>query len=395
MAPRIEDFLPVPGRDLDWAAVDDAFGWVRAMRGSTQDPIHHAEGDVWIHVRMVLEELVSSDSWAAESEADRLTLFAAALLHDVAKPITRREEGGRITNRGHSRVGAIDARGILWRMGFPFEARERACAIVRAHQTPFWLLEREPWEATRILCDTSLSVPPRMVAIHAAADARGRRCADRQAIVDAVELYREAALELGCLDGPFPFASDADRFRYFRAPDRRRPDDAVFDTSDSDFVVTVTSGLPGSGKSTWVAAATGRGGTLEGQSVVCLDELRRRMGVDPRGEQGAVIQAAKEEARALLRRRAPFIWDATNLSREIRGVAIPLFADYGARVRIAYVEAPASEAQARNRAREDAVPEAALARMSRRWETPTLAECHELELVVDEPAPFPASGPRR
>lgn len=386
MGPSVEDFMPMPGGPLDWDAIDAAFDWVRRLRGSTQDPFHHAEGDVWTHVRMVVEELVASPEWAAEGDGDRLTLFAAALLHDVAKPATRREEeGGRITNRGHSRVGAIEARGILWRMGFPFEARERACAIVRAHQTPFWLLEREEWEATRILCDTSLSVPPRLVAIHAAADARGRRCADRQRIEDAVELYREAAAELGCLDGPFPFASDADRFRYFRAPDRRRPDDAVFDTSDPGFAVTVTSGLPGSGKSTWVEAATGRGGVLEGQPVVCLDALRRRMGVDPRDEQGAVVQAAKEEARVLLRQRRSFVWDATNLSREIRGMAIPLFADYGARVRIAYVEAPASEAAARNRAREDVVPEAAVARMMRRWEAPTLAECNERDLAVEEP----------
>lgn len=396
MEPRIEEFMPRgAGATVDWAAVDAAYAWIRRMRGSTQDPVHHAEGDVWTHVRMVVEELVSSDAWRSEDEADRLVLFAAALLHDVAKPATRREEDGRITNRGHSAAGAIDARGILWRMGFPFDARERVCAIVRAHQTPFWLLDREPWEATRILCETSLSVEPRLVAIHAEADARGRACSDRQTLIDGCDLYRQAAEELGCLDGPFPFASDADRFRYFRAPERRRPDDAVYDTTDPGFAVTVTSGLPGSGKSTWVGAATGRGGSLEGQPIVCLDAIRRRMGVDPAKEQGSVIQAAKEEARVLLRQRRPFVWDATNLSRELRGVATPLFADYGARVRIAYVEASAEDAASRNRSREDVVPEAAMARMMRRWEVPTLAECNELEMAVQERSAVARPGWRR
>ena len=31
----------------DWDALDARFEWVRAMHGVVQDPIHHAEGDVW------------------------------------------------------------------------------------------------------------------------------------------------------------------------------------------------------------------------------------------------------------------------------------------------------------------------------------------------------------
>ena len=394
----IEKLMPsAPSWRLDWDAVDGAFPWIRALKGSTQDPVHHAEGDVWTHVRMVVEELVASPDWRALPEDGRHVLFAAALLHDVAKPATWSDAEGRITNRGHSRVGAVMARAILWRMGMPLALREQACAVIRAHQTPFWLLERPEWEGNLILAETSLSVAPRLVAIHAEADARGRICADRQAILDGVELYRDAARELGCLDAPLPFANDHSRMRYFRSPDTASPRTALYDPTDPAFTVTLMSGLVAMGKSTWIRRETGPGGSLEGQPVISLDALRAEMGIPAEKEQGAVRQEAKERARVLLRRREPFVWDGTNVSRQIRSQVGDLFADYGARVRIAYVEAPAADMAARNRARrEDMVPDAAIARMMDRWEFPTTAECHELLLAVAAaPRPVPAAGPGR
>lgn len=88
--PYIADFMPsAPDWELDWQAVTEAYGWVRAMRGSTQDPVHHAEGDVWIHTRMVVEALVGNAEWRSATYEDKLVTFAAACLHDVMKPATR------------------------------------------------------------------------------------------------------------------------------------------------------------------------------------------------------------------------------------------------------------------------------------------------------------------
>ena len=369
----LRDLMPAPGTALDWAAVTDAFDWVRAMRGSTQDARHHAEGDVWVHTRMVTEELLALPGFAAESEENRLTLFATALLHDVAKPVTRREEEGRITNRGHSRIGAVMARGILWRMGVPLRLRERICTLIAFHQIPFWLLERPEWQARRTLTEVSLTVENRLLALFAEADARGRVAPDRQRIIDNAMLYAEMADELGCRDAPFPFASDFARVRYFRDAETRHPGDAPFDTLDPGFTVTLMSGLPGTGKSTRAAALS--------QPVIALDAVRREMGVDADDEQGGVVQEARERARVLLRAKQGFVWDGTNLSRELRGLTLPLLLDYGARVRILYLEAPAGAAAQRNRERgRDAVPDAAIERMLRRWEVPTPAEAHEVAI---------------
>ena len=157
----------------------------------------------------------------------------------------------------------------------------------------------------------------------------------------------------------------------------------------------LTSGLPASGKSTWIARERALGGLVEGQPVVSMDVVREEMGVDPWEDQGTVRQTALKRARVLLAAKQPFIWDALNLDWQRRQPLTALCDDYGARIRFAYVEAPEAEMRAQNREREMRVPEAVIDGMLRKWEPPTLVECHELTLAVREPAPAVRMGWRR
>ena len=95
-----------------------------------------------------------------------------------------------------------------------------------------------------------------------------------------------------------------------------------------------------------------------------------------------MVQAGRERAKELLRRHEPFVWNATNLSRQRRGPIVDLLADYKARVRIVYLEATAPALFAQNRGRQAAVPEAVIRRMTERWEMPSLTEAHEVVLLV-------------
>jgi hypothetical protein len=136
-------FVPTPpDYHVNWDEMDRQCEYVRALAGCPQDPAHHAEGDVWIHTRMVCEALASLPSWRELPDEERAVAFAAAVLHDVAKPQCTRSEGGRISSRGHSRRGAIFARQLLWRAGVPFVRREQVCALIRHHQMPYWLIDR-------------------------------------------------------------------------------------------------------------------------------------------------------------------------------------------------------------------------------------------------------------
>jgi putative nucleotidyltransferase with HDIG domain len=385
----IADFLPQkPEWHLDWSAIDQAFPWIRKLRGSTQDAIHHAEGDVWIHTRMVVQALIDSQGWRELPAGRRLELFAAALLHDVCKPETRRQEGERITNRGHSRAGANEARQILWRMGWDFSARERVCTAIAVHQVPFWIIDDKPWKLTRALVEVSLNCGNDFLYHLSLADAKGRICRDQSKLLDNVELFKEAAVEEGCFDYPYQFSGDFARIAYFNDPERKRPDIILHDTTSSDFVVTCLVGLPGSGKSTWAKAAAGSDLRFLGQEIVSLDHIRGELDIDPEDSdaQGRVIQFAKEEVRKRLRLKQSFIYDATNLSRQFREPLLALFMAYGARTRVVYIESLASEHASRNEDRgRSAVPRSAVERMMRKWEPPTAAECHDLEFLVPEP----------
>src|SRR5262249_20094095 len=132
-----------------------AFDWVRELKECPQDPIHHAEGDVWIHTDMVLKELVAMPAWRTLSEDDRRIVYLACLLHDVAKPKTTRIEEGRVTAKGHSRAGELMTRELFWELGLPFALREQVCALIRYHQIPFYLVERD--DAQRVAAEVSLA----------------------------------------------------------------------------------------------------------------------------------------------------------------------------------------------------------------------------------------------
>jgi predicted kinase len=292
----------------------------------------------------------------------------------VAKPDCTRVEDGRITSRGHSKRGAIRARALLWGMNFPFAAREQVAALIRFHQIPFFLIDKA--DGRRTLYEVSQSARCDLLALVAEADARGRVCADSQRLLDNISLFTQYAEEHDCLGGPRRFPNDHSRFLYFRK-EGRDPDYPAYD--DTVCEVVMMSGLPGAGKDYWVAA------NVPELPVISLDALRREMKVSPTDNQGPVVSRAREAAREYLRRKQPFVWNATNISRQMRELSVNLFAAYNARVRIVYVEAPEARLFAQNRERTDSLPAEVIRKLTARWEVPDLTEAHRVDRVTETP----------
>ncbi|MBI2690011.1 MAG: AAA family ATPase [Acidobacteria bacterium] len=351
----------------EWPSLQD-FEWIQALRDCPQDPVHHAEGNVWIHTGMVLESLAADTRFRDASEGERDVLWAAAVLHDVAKPETTEvQSDGRVTAKGHSARGALRARAILWELGMPFARREQVCGMIRYHQFPFYLIERD--DAQRKAAAISLSARCSQLAVLAEADIRGRVCADLEKVLENIALFESFCREEGCWDQRRHFPSAIARFEYFRRPERAI-DYAAHDSTVME--VVVMSGMPGAGKDMWIR------NNLPDWPVVSLDALREELGVDPGENQGTVVQAAKERAREYLRKRQRFVWNATNLSRTLRSPVIQLMADYNARVRLVYVEAPADALHRQNRSRERVVPEVIMERLLSKWDVPDPSEAHEV-----------------
>ena len=363
--------IPVPSAPdwiLDWRSVEAALPILAPLSSCAQDPVYHREGDVGIHTRMVAERLVAERRWRALEASDRHVLLLAALLHDVGKPTcSRTDERGRITTRGHSRVGAAIARELLWRAGIDVATREAVARLVRVHQEPWhWTTADDP---RRLVIGLSVVLRNDHLQLLAEADARGRIGDDLLVTLETLRLFGELAAEEGCLDRPWPFASDHARFLYFRK-EGRQPDAPAFD--DTRCQLTVMSGLPGAGKDTWLAT------NEPGLPVVSLDGVRTELGVDPTDDQGRVVQEARERARACLRAGRDFAWNATCVSRRQRSAIVGLAADYGARIRIVQGEASPEQLEQRNRRRERPVPWPVIEKLVRKWEPPDRRECHEL-----------------
>jgi predicted kinase len=366
-----------PGWRVNWDELDREYPFVRALAGCPQDPVHHAEGDVWIHTRMVCEALVALEGWRQLDEDNRRILFAAAVLHDVAKPeCTRTDQDGRITSRGHSRRGAIVARNLLWRMHTPFAQREQVAALIRHHQSPYFLIDRP--DPRRLAIEISQTARGNLLSLLAEADVRGRICDDQQRLLDNVGLFAEQLREMGCLDRAYEFPSDHARVLFF-LDEKRIPEAPAHEQFRCD--VVLMSGLPGAGKDHFIRTH------LSDRTVIALDELRDELDIDPDEAQGKVINEARDRARELLRRGEPFVWNATNVSRQLRRLVLELFAQYQARIRIVYVEAPPETLFEQNRQRQRRVPAGVIERLLDRWEVPDRTEAHAVEWHVrGEPA---------
>jgi putative nucleotidyltransferase with HDIG domain len=362
-----------PAWRLEFDALVHRFPWLAALAACPQEPDWHAEGDVLTHTRMVVDRLVAMPAWRALTPAERTMTFAAAVLHDVGKPATTKMEDGRLRSKGHGRVGAHLARRIFMTdfPAAPFALREQVVALVRHHGVPAYFLDRD--DPARHLLAASMSTRTDLLFLVAAADALGRETRGRNDMPARTDLFREFAQEHGCWPGAYPFADAHSRFMYFRTPGA--PPTAVrFDDCACD--VVVMSGLPAAGKDSWISRHAAN------WPVVSLDAWREALGVDPGGDQGPVIDAAKAEAKGLLRKKRSFIWNATNTTRFLRDPLIALLAGYRARVRIVYREVPLAELRARNARRPAPVPEHVYETLLSKLDVPDLTEAH----AVDWPA---------
>jgi len=352
------------------------YPWLHSMADTPQTPHYHAEGDVLTHTRMVAAALVALPAWQALVPVTRSALFAAALLHDIAKPIcTTIDSQGRISSPRHARKGEQFARTRLWRdaqqyADIPFPYREQVAKLVRHHGLPLWFLDKP--DPARAVAAASQVVRLDHVALLAEADVRGRICADQRELLDRIDLFRQYCAELDCLTQPRAFASAHSRFVYFRNPDATLHYEAYDDTR---FEVIVLCGLPAAGKDAWVCRHAAQ------LPIIALDAIRAELEIAPTEHSGRVVLAAKRRARALLQHGQPFVWNATNITRLLRCKLIDFFAAYGARVRLVYIDAPLDLLLRRNQARPDPVPERVIARMLEKFELPDPTEAHHVDYV--------------
>ena len=115
--------------------------------------------------------------------------------------------------------------------------------------------------------------------------------------------------------------------------------------------------------------------------MISLDNIRRERKISPKAEQGQVGNIAREQAKEYLRRHQPFVWNATNITTQLRESLISLFETYHARVRIVYLETDWQTLLERNRSREAVVPQDAIEAMLGKMTVPEAHEARKVEWI--------------
>jgi predicted kinase len=391
------------------AAWGERFELLHRLADTPQDPGWHAEGDVFVHTSMVLEETYRRLEDFEPGSQRRLALVLGAIFHDIAKPLTTRErvvDGvERIVAPRHARRGASYLAYRLLELGLAREFVHETLALVAYHHRPkHMVLDDRPARRYRHLA--------RLVDIELLyhleqADMRGRRCDDRAEQIELVELFGL-------------FARDHGVFGPRRAPEqlyegwREHIDDALADLTpevrrsvferavreaEAGIIYTpqeavarsygyreafadlvVLCGPSGSGKTTWARRH------LPGHHVVSMDEIRSELtgDVTDHSREGEVRQLAKERLKDHLRHHRRVVWDASNHRRDFRGLPLRLGFDYDARTTLVVFQMRPETFARRNRERERTVPTSVLDRQIESLQWPELDEAHRVLFVGED-----------
>ena len=202
------------------------------------------------------------------------------------------------------------------------------------------------------------------------ADMLGRKCDDQQEVLDRITLCEELAKEEGCYDGCYLFPSSYTQSAFLAGRDVWK-DQELYDDCWGE--VVLMSGLPGTGKDTWIQQ------NMPDLPMISLDDIRRANKIPPTAAQGRVANIAREQAKEYLRQHQSFVWNATNITAQMRESLISLFETYHAHVSIVYLETDWQTLLERNRSREDAVPQSVIEDMLGKMTLPEACEARKVE----------------
>ena len=350
------------------------------LRQTPQSPVNHAEGDVLVHTRMVCDALKGLPEYKQLNQRQQHIVYVAALLHDIGKIHTTKFIDDDWHTPHHAPTGSNMVRELLWReYGLcgskePIEIREAICLLIRYHSFPPVAIERNnPQLLLHRIAANGLLVPDfsiRLLCLLCKADMLGRKCDDQQEVLDKIALCEELAKEEGCFDGCYPFPSFYTRRAFLVGRDVWK-DQELYDDCWGE--VILISGLPGTGKDTWIKH------NVPDLPMISLDDIRRANKISPTASQGKVANIAREQAKEYLRQHQSFVWNATNITVQMRDSLVSLFETYHAHVRIVYLETDWQTLLERNRSREDAVPQPAIEEMMGKMTLPEAYEARNVE----------------
>lgn len=351
--------------------------WYDMLEEINQEPRFHGEGNVKIHLDLVMEQLFKLPEYETLSNRDKKIVTVATALHDVGKLDKTTITDSGIHHYGHAFSSMKFAQMFLMMTDFPLEERVEIAHLIKHHDAFIGWTSNPKHQL--LLAKLSWITPSlKKLLILSEADNKGRIAGDLNDILDGIEMLREGAKEMNCYENPYALKNSEAGVLLGRKK-LSFLDFEPFVKYENQ--VVILSGFPGSGKSTY------RNTFLKDYKVVCLDDIRKELNVRPGDwddeRKKDVSGVAHKRFKELLAKGEKIVIDRICLSPRTRKKLIGFVRSYKVKSKISlvYLEPPIKTLTIQNKDREDPVPVKFVLEMFRSFEYPDKLEAHSVEYL--------------
>lgn len=350
----------------------------KKLQETEQNPQWHGEGNVGIHTKMVYQAMDKLVPLTNDNKKHRLALVCAALFHDIGKGETTiwDKDKDAWSSPKHAIVGEKMTRRLLW--DEDFSIREEICELVRNHMKPYYFSESETPVRDIIRMSHSCKSIKNLLLLKEA-DCTGSIMKEYDGWKDKLEYMKNFAIEHKCFEEPYKFFNKHSKYKFFNDSTMEYPTELYDDT---EFIVYIMVGLPGSGKDTYINKY------YSSIPMLCRDNIRTEIGLKgekPMGnkkEEDEVSRLFNERLLEYGRKKQSFIINNTNLRKLYRTGYQGMLKPYNTKFIYIYVEAPDLETTLERR--KGTIPKDVIIKMRDSFEFPTVMECYDLIIATQK-----------
>lgn len=381
--------------DMDEAIkyLGEIFPLLKEFKDTIQDPEWHAEGDVHIHTDMVLDELykVFDNNEFSPTPKERRILILAAILHDIAKPITTYtcEETGRVKASGHEVKGRDYLMFKLLELDLDVDEYLEVLNLVGLHQRPKLLVIKNAPLSSYI--ELATMVNHVLIYWLEIADLRGRTSNDIEEQIMYMDEFlkiSETCIGLNAILSEKALLVPTEVFKYRDRVGAYLLTQGVVQSLEEAHLklyepslkyghAVIMCGVSGTGKSTHIK------NKYSDYKVISMDDIRGELSNRrDQSNNGLVAQMAKERFKEALRAKQNVVWDATNTRKEFREQLISLAHNYNALTILDVLLDKESNIRTKNKDREYDVPDHVITKQIKGFQFPSKNETHIVKYTI-------------
>lgn len=368
-----------------------SYSLLKKLVETNQDPIWHAEGNVYIHVNMCFKEIYKIFNSVSFTNHEKYLLLMSIAFHDIYKPLTtiEAERNGRVCviapKHEYKGMSYLYYK-FLDEVDITFEDRNAILDLVGYHQEPkmFVIKNKNEWDYRNL----TKNVSGKLYYYLELSDMLGRVCEDVEKQIEILDVFKMFCEEYGVYETNNTFESSLNNYfnedsdiaqNYLIGKAKRdlllgniiNPLECIgkyYDHKLEHSNFYMLCGISGSGKSTVVSDLLNKNIVNE---VVSLDAIRKTIkSSDHKYINGQTRQISKEMIKKLLNKKVNFVLDSTNYLKDYRDPILTLSDNYNALSHRVLLDIPVEECIKRDQDRVDYVGKKIILNQMERFEYP-------------------------